>query len=1458
MRKLNLRWILGLVIGSFCLGVLTFLLHEFQMARNASAYVREAKRLQAEKRPEDAVIHLRRYVKLAPQDAEGWVLYGTQLADLGHIEPAYLVLERVIRQWPNRSDVRRRLVGLAIDLGRYSDATDHLQNHLLKKSPQDGELHEQLSDCQFAREEYQEAQTSLETAIANAPDRLEAPMKLASLLRDKLNRTSDAIDPIDRMVARNSSNPLAYFYRSQWYMERLNELKASLKVGRATGQQDAESLLKQADADARQALRLAPNDANTIMLAVQIAYESERTDEARELAKHGIEIHPSDSRFYVILAQLEKTSKNSKAALEVLRRGAVDAPKDLDLKWQLADLLVELGHNDEAATAIEQLSAGRYPEAFVNYLEAKSLIYRNEWLAAIRKLDAARPGLRERPDLVGQIDVWLGLAYGETKSRDQQLISFRRAVAFNPDWIPARLALAESLMNANLLQEAVTEFQQILSKPAAPVSAAIGLAKSLLLLNLRTPPNQQNWTEFDDVLKRIEQLDLPITEVVILRMEKLLAKGEREEAANAISAVREKNPTQIDLWSAQIGLAQMSHEWARVEQLLQLAEDQFGDTVAVRLLKGRYLVQHPGGEESVPLQKGPDGTWNVPTASGDTPEAVVSLRGLSEPVASWTEQERLQLAGGFASLFLSIGDFDAAEKLSSVVSQAEPRNVPIRLMQLDVAVRAKRPELMERVLEEFRVVAGEGTIWHYGKAVLVVILEQTSRDKQSYAEALSHLEKARITGPSWERIPLLSAEIHERCRDFPVATEQYLEAIRLGERDPAVTGHALALLFNSKRFDDAKKLILLLRETQSLFSDDLARAEVDVSLQLGRNDEALQYTEQLVRNSQQAQDPMWLGQVYMALTKYVKAEEQFHLATAANGKDPMPWIALVQVLALTRQAEKAENVIAEAKSAIDKDQVLFTVGQCYEILGKPELARVTYQTARDQSPEDVTIGRVWVDFLLKTGAASDAETVLRKMVKATTGTDVESRNNRLWAQRKLAIVLMVGGSSEQLAEALSIVDRNLAAGTQKAAEDLRLKAIILANGSSAEEHQQATSILEKLLNQGTEASSANDDRFVLARLYLLAGDQRKARLELEKLIYASKGDPRYLSAYAQLCLQAGEINDAELHLNALQKLVPNELSTVDLEVQVLYARGMYSKIVTLLKGIGAVKLREPGKPESAAASKLWAAKRLEEFARLLNHAGKTDEAAPFTAESEALYTQFVEERPEERLILAEFLAQTVDVDRSLNLLQDHGPGSTAWRVASVALAMMKNAKATKTQMARLQELLTANVQSHGKSIPLELVSADLMSWRGDYRRAFAVYKDVLSREERNIAALNNLAVLISLTGGDYSEALRLLQQAIEYGGPMDALLDSRGLIHLAAGHPEKALLDFQQAVSKNETAERRFHVASAFAQLKQFKLAQESLDRADALQLSENDLHPLERTKLKKLRTQLNANTPAK
>jgi len=1398
------------------------LLHTYQMQRIAAVFLREARRAQSEDRPDDAMRFLRNYVTLLPENIEGLDLFGQQLVSVDAVAPAYLTLEKVIRLEPERTDTRRTLVTLAMQMGRFPEARANAEE-LLKTSPKDGEIWEQKGRCEIAQGEYKQARETLQSGIEQAPDRLECYVLLAALLQLKLDSPAEAKACINQMVANNPQQHRAYLKRAEWQMQFLNGTNLSADAGEsAKGRSDARKRrLEILMADAQKARELAPEDSDTLLFSIRIASLLKSYEEARKYAEHGLEKFPSESRFYLALDDVETSTSNLTAALDVLRRGTKAAPRNRELQWNFASRLIDVGNESDASALIQQLKSAGYPKERIGFLDARILLRRSQWREAIRLLETIRPGLLNWPDLVKQLDVMLALAYRETDAGDQQLACFRRAVDVDPQWIPARVGLAEALLAANLVRQASEEYRKILVLPNAPPEAAIEFAKTLQSLTVRREVAEQDWSEFDEVLKQVEP-QLPQSKwIPILRAEKLAAQGRYDDASRLINEARDKMPDEVDLWIVQMTLAQLTRNAEQLDQLFEGADQRFGENVTLRVVKGRSLIQRFG------------------TAASD------QLKKLSQLAAGWSEREKLVFARNFALMFLAIDDCDEAERLGLIGAGLQPGDLSIRMVLFDIALRARRPALMERVLQEVRGITGEGPVWHYGEALNLILRGNLVNDEKSLAKARLHAAKARALRPTWARIPLVSAEIELQRGDAFAATEHLQEAISLGERNPAVLNRAVSLLFSQKRFIEADQVVRLLQERQNLTTGDTIRSASEISMRLNDPTRALELAEQLVRNSNSSKDKVWLSQVLGVMGKSQEAERQIRSVIEADGSAPEPWVVLVQVLARSNQKNKAEQVVAEAERAISADQAPLAIAQCYELLGKIDLARSRYQAALDQAPRNMVFVRRLVDFQMRTGLYAEAEVLLRNVLNRS-GETVES--DRVWAGRNLSLALTISGSPKQLKEALVLVERNLATGPVSPADE-RIKALILARQSSSTPRRQAIAILEKLLVRDSE--TAVEDRYLLSKLYIATGDRSKGRAEL-RTILASRGDEvRYIAAYLQLILQSGETMEAEPWLKKLQKLAPNDLVTVDFQAQLLFAKRLYPDVIALMTEAVNRPGREKDNPESSLTSLLWGARRFEEFARKLLDSEKTDVAAQFSAKAESLYRQYVQRRPQEMLVLAEFHAHMNRVDHALELMKKHGKESAPERIAAVAGAVMKNLQSTTEQLAQLQNLLQAINKSQGWNAMLSLGTADLMSWRGEYDAALRLYNDVLKRDRHDIVALNNKAVLLAMSGGDGSEAFRLIQLALESGGPEDILIDSRGLIYLATGDPVRALADFELSLKESEDAERSFHAALAYANLKQAESARRALRRAHELGLSPQMLHPLERTLLDKLQASL-------
>lgn len=1420
MRVLNVR-LLAILLA--CLTVFSsavYFLHGFQVRQNAHVFLQQAEH--AEQRAEEAeqqddqkaaqlerintIRNLGWYVKLVPNDVDALQKLGMMLSKLEHYSQALSVLEGVLRQDPKRSDVRREVVNIAITMLRFHDAQVHLEEYLLEENPNDAELLELLGRCQAAMRENANALRSFDKAIEQDPNRVDVYPRLAGVLRSRLNRDNDADQVMKQMIQANPESYRAHLLMGQYL--------------RSTDKTD------EAMEHAMKALEIDPDDRDALWLTARCAMGQEDYEQARKYARHGIELFPEHVPMYTTLADIELRTNQRDKAIYALQEGLNATDDHPQLLWSMANLLIDARRIEKADEITGKLQDFNYPDALVGYLKARIDFIQSRWLTASQGFERVRPGLTAWPDLVKQADFWLGKCYGALGNTDQQIAAYRRSVDADQFFAPARAGIAEALLRAGRVTDAMVEYRQLMRMGKAADGGALPWARMLIIRNLRMESSKRNWEQVETALDEAERITPDSYQIPILRAEVLIAQDRIKDAETLITDARDKKPEEVEFWTVLASLAERQEDWLRAEQILSEAEKRLGNRIELRIARARYLARHHGKE------------------------TVEQLHALAENTEKFSDTEHVRLWKGLLGAALQVNDVEQIKKLCRKVSEAEPNNVQIQFLLFELALRAEDEQAMDETLKSIQEIE-QGPLWLFGQAVRLSLQANKNNDKKLLDKALKLLRQARELRPSWSRIPLLAAGIYDQQGNHSKALESYLAAINMGERNPGAVRRAIQLLYREQRFLEARRL---LNQFEDIPPELLGMAR-DVDLRLGNFQEALDSARKAATDSDDYRNYIWLGQILSLMGQQTKAggrteesakmfeeaEKALRRATELNGEIASTWVALIQFLSSTDRQQEAEKAIDLAQTKISKDRFAVAMAQCYEAMGKLDLAKEKYEAALKADPTSLPVVRTVADFYLRAGQSESAEGQLNRIIA---GIVPAKPTDILWARRRLALLLASQGGYQNRQKAIDLVRENLkVAGTSLL--DHRVLANLLAQNPTYAQRKEAIKIFEGLLK--AQRTPTPEDQFILAQLYLAENSWVKASDMMLQLLASRGNEPRYVTAYVRALLTRDDFGGTELWLSRLERIVPNIFQTVSLRAELLFQRKQYNETIDVLRSF----IENPdAQPSDEAVRMRLAAARLEEFAGRLTGPKQVTFSTRFSTEAERLHRKYVVDRPDEKLRLAAFLGRNGQVDEATGIIEDNWENGNPLALAQSCVALMKDTSASQAQHQRVEKVVQNAMDKFDRHNALLLMMADVRTTQKRYTDAEKFYREIIKANKRDAVAMNNLAVLLGLRKTKLGEALKLINRAMAIAGPVGPMLDSRATVYMARAEPEKAIADLDRAIAEAATPVRLFHLAQAHQQAGRKQDAVEAMKKADSLGLKPKQLQPLELPiydKLKKL-----------
>jgi tetratricopeptide (TPR) repeat protein len=1150
--------------------------------------------------------------------------------------------------------------------------------------------------------------------------------------------------------------------------------------------------------EARQ--KLGGQQEELFQLDAEIALRQGKPEQAIAHLRAGLKRHPDAVTLRLQAVRLEIAAGRHDVARAVLDslRGARTA--QTEQLWELGRLAIEMGAG-KVSEEVRRRLRGRLGSTWATeMLRAARFIHDRRWGEARLILEKIRERRVPTPELLCQAEVMLADCYQALGNPDQQILAARRALLEDRSSVAARLRLAAGLAALGDLDAGISEYAAIAGRV---VDARLLLARLQTLRQLTSTEGEKGWKKVDQTLATLTPAQANSLEGALLRSEVAMLRGRFDDARNLALKARDRAPKDAGAWLMLADVARRQEKPDEALAIIETARKKIGPRVEWDLALIRHWARIGGDEGEKQLGR------------------LVTQRH------QWKGPDRERFLTALVSALTTTGaSWGVQEKLLEELAQEQHGNIAVLRLLCEGCYGQGYVEKVRIWADQITRVEGEGgPAGAYGEALYC--LARGPDDPEKREEARQHLARAAKLQPSWAQIAVLEGEVADRQGRREEAAQKFRRAVELGEIRLPVLRRAVRLLYELRQYRDAEAMLERMPR-QARLSGDLGRVSALLALSgVGEGVEpkelrqrALQTAREVARaGKDDYQDLVFLGQVAGLAGEYREAIEVLERARGHSPTVPDAWVALISVLSRTDLA-RAKKTLVEAEAKLPADRAGLALASCHEMVGQWKEAGQHYERALKANPDRPDVLSMVAGFLARIGKADEAEKLWRRIL--VHGRQVPPSLLHT-TRRTLASQLARGKTWRGYKEALALIQANENEGGSL--EDRHLKALVLATQPS--QRHQAIRQCESLSPQSPEARP--DFLLLLAWLYEMDGNWNKALTNYLAAARKETVGTRCLAALIGAYLRHNDLDNAEERLTELVRQAPEDRTTLELRARFLLGKQQFGQAIELL--------------ERASRDKKIP---LEDGAALLAESGQA-------AVAENMYRKALtlSGRPQILLMLAQHLAQQGQIAAAL------AECDRAWRscppedVAVTCVGIMADRRASVAQRQEVIGKVNAALASNPKSLTLLLVAGMLADQSGKPEAARGYYERLLKLQPGHTLALNNLAYIRGLRDGKHTRALEMIDQAIETDGPRVEFLDTRAMIHLAAGRPDKARKDLETAIGESNQPVLHLHLARVYLAEKNRPDAVVAFRKATELGINRTWLPMLEHSEYKRLQREL-------
>ena len=1436
MKRLNIKLAVWLAIGTVVLGAGVHFLHAFQVDRNAEGVFEQAQALYENGEYDEAYQFAYRYLNLRSEDLRGSKLLADIAYDaaelpsapLKHKRRAIFDMERAVRVDSTDTGRRRKLLDYYVQHGWITSAIDHVK---LLRDPNklDPELELTAAKCFAYTGAYDESaqicgvligydpvqKTFSETAPGRASE--EAYAILADLYRErKVGSASQADLFIEQMVAVNPESTRAHLLAHGYWKrnDQPERAKESLEL----------------------AYKLEPESPEVVLPKAMQALEDRKFDEAQTLIQSALKEHADQERLYQLSALVELRRRNPAEAVKILQDGLARLPESELLINSLVEAQLENNDLEAAKTTYKKLRALDLSESTYEVFEAKFLMREQKWAEAAAKLNQVRGKVLHSPQAVAHIDTLLGKCTQASGDLEAAYKIYQGIANKSDDPTDADLGIAGVLVMTGRNAEALKKYENIAQGLGERAFEYRQVWRPLLQLRawdqLRLPKEKQDWSKVEALIEQLHQagkLD-PISHIA-LQGELLTNKQDFAAARKLYTEALQKHPQNEVLWMYRVTL---ELEDGGPDQALELADQapaELQDSVLLRQVRASIFGK----------------------MEGDAGKA--GLLGLEKGVGQLSPEDQLTMLGRLAHEHLQRKDRDSARRLLNLMRTRWKDNLVSRHVIFDMAREDSDLETMRQMAAEIRAIAPVGSEYPpvfdaVARITSVTVAQRakiqanpkqqkfvlTSEEKAQLREARKLLEEVVAQRAVWNEPHKWLADICALENNADGMIEQLRIATRKGPVDTRRLRQFYDLLAAKGLNEEAQGIYAQLQGTSI---EGTQWSQVAIMIQGNRFDEARKLLDAMAPKADAPLEELLRhADARRRINDLPQAEVALRQAVQLDGSAAQAWVMLVNTLVAQNKMSEAQTVIASAEARLPADERDLVAAQCFEAIHETKRAEERYSRLVAARPRDLVANQAIASFYLRHNRHKEAvkylDTIDSQAAAAKTPTDKEIV---MWSRRGRAVALASEGSWHRFKEAEALLQASdneiRQQGGEPTAADLLLRISLLANRSEPSSVRAAVELFEELQRRQPLQTS---ELVNLARLYERVGRWSKTKEIMLGVLGARDPEPLHYLAYAEMLIRNGEYVDVENWLNRYDR-VGQEGVSLPIRVTLLARQNRPKDAAALLRrAVGQLGPRP------------WPKNTLDKIqmaAGLLQKLG-------LYADAEKYWRAYVEADRKGLVPLAKCVGLHRDLDEAFSLLEaavQHTSPQEAL-VCGMQILRARKADAVDKHYEQLGRWYQAAKQASPGNLALEMTVGDVYEIRGQLDKAEGIYRKLLDRSDLDpvlrAGLANNLAFILSAQQKNTQEAVQLIEGAMDVYGPISDLLDTRGLVYLAAGKPDAALADFREAVL-DPSAMKWVHLALAQNALGDNEGARNSLKKAQDLELKREDLYESEWARYERL-----------